>query len=92
MNEHLTKPPTVPRASLLALCAAFLLAFSTAARADAALAPALQIRGEAEGTQVYWDARLLLEPKENRFLSFRATPEDELRVGSKRSGADLGWV
>ncbi len=92
MNTHPAKSSLDALASSLALCAAFLLVSSTVAHAEATTAPALQIRKEAGDTRVYWDDRLLLELKENRFLLFRATPEDELWVGSKRSRADLGWV
>jgi hypothetical protein len=54
--------------------------------------PRLEIREEAGATNVFCNDQLLVEVKANRFLRFRASPEDDLWVGSEKSGADLGWV
>lgn len=54
--------------------------------------PSLQFVEEAGTTRVLWDQQIIVEFEKNRFVRFRATPENELWIGSEKSGADLGWV
>lgn len=54
--------------------------------------PEIEILTQEEGTQVRWNGRLLVEMKENRFLRFRATPENEQWIGAASAPIDLGWA
>lgn len=60
--------------------------------ANSAKYPNIQMKEEGGTTRVFWDDKLIVEIKDNRFMRFRATPADENWVGAERSPADMGWA
>ncbi len=69
----------------------FLLAASVLA-SSAASYPNITITEREGGSQVYWDGKLIVEVRENRYLRFRATPLNGQWIGNEGRSADLGWA
>ncbi len=61
-------------------------------RPDSKVYPNVDIRQEKGSTLVYWDDAIILELRDNRRLRFRATPLNDLWVGTKRTPMDLCWA
>ena len=67
------------------------LAFPPLASAATAY-PNITITEREGGSQVYWDDKLIVDIRQNRYLRFRATPLNEKWVGNEARSADLGWA
>lgn len=65
---------------------------ATQPTASADAYPNIQIRQENGGSYVYWDDQLLVELRNNRYMRFRATKEDQKWVGTQYRPADLCWA
>lgn len=77
---------------ILALPPAVFAGQSGSNPASAAKAPPeVEIRKENGSTNVYCIGQLLLELRDNRYLRFRATIENDHWIGTDARPADLGW-